>query len=178
MTRRTGSRALLTAIGLAAVLSASPARADRPTFTDDSFTFVDGFLSDFCGFPVQVHVSGKFIDKQDGDTFKTLFTDYTVAFTNLETGRTFSYKVSGQQSFDFSSGDGVFVDTFSFRGAFMRLVIPGQGAVLLDAGLVSDRFTFDTTTDPPTFTYEHTDRGQHDDSLLLTDEAICALLSD
>lgn len=84
---------------LLTIVCTGTARGDRPTFTDVDFTTTDAALSQECGFPVQVHFQGKLIDTQVGGTFLTRGAGFTVTFTNLTTGTSFLYQVSGLQRF-------------------------------------------------------------------------------
>jgi hypothetical protein len=152
------------------------ARADRPTFTDVDFTTTDPALSQECGFPVQVHLQGKLIDTQVGGTFLTRGAGYTVTFTNLTTGTSFLYQVSGLQTFSEEIDDNIHTFTFSFSGGVFRLITRDQGEKIINAGKVVDVTVVNFSTDPPTLvSFQHSEHGNFKE--FLTNEQICSLLS-
>jgi hypothetical protein len=166
-------------VSLAAVLVAlwtNPVNADRPTFTDVDFSATDPFLTDQCGFPVQVHIQGKLIDTQVGDRFMTRGAGYSVTFTNLSTGQSFLYQVSGLQQVSETIEGNIHTFTFSFSGGGFRLITPAQGEKVINAGKTVDITVVNFSTDPPTLvSFEHAEHGNFKE--FLTEELICSLLS-
>jgi len=72
-------------LALGIVSFASFAHAAKPHTDVIDETFIDDFLSDFCGFPVQVHVEATFIVSERGNAI-SVSGPYKVTWTNLETG--------------------------------------------------------------------------------------------
>jgi hypothetical protein len=123
-------------------LSAGPAAANmqEKTFNHVDFRYVD---SEVCPFDVRVHLDGfyKSVDFYDnsGFLYKTINTvggggPFTV--TNTAHGTTLT-----QQSEAFSevityNRDGS-ARTYTRRGAYAKITVPGGGIVLLDAGTAS-----------------------------------------
>jgi hypothetical protein len=155
----------------------SNAKADRPTFTDLDFSFTDPVLSAQCGFPVQVRIQGKLIESQVGDTLMTRGAGYSVTFTNLSTGQSFLYQVSGLQELSLTVEGNIATETFSFSGAPVRLISPTLGVKVVTAGRIIDTAVVNISTNPPTLiSFEHTEHGNFSNAL--TDETICSLLSE
>jgi hypothetical protein len=154
------------------------AKADRPVFNDIDVSFTDSGLSQECGFPVQVHFQGKTIDTFEDGTQITRGAGFTVTFTNLSTGQSFLYQVSGLQELSVSVEGNIATETFSFSGAPFRLISPTLGVKVVQAGRIIDTAVVDLSTNPPTLiSFEHTERGNVSD-FALTNDVICALLSE
>jgi hypothetical protein len=168
---------LTAAVTLMFAFGPSNAKADKPTFTDIDDSFTDTDLSAQCGFSVQVHFQGKLIDSQVGNTFMTRGAGYSVTFTNLSTGQSFLYQVSGLQEFSQTIEGNIATERFSFSGAPFRLISPTLGVKVVSAGRIIDTAVLNTTTEPWTMiSLEHTEHGNISD-FSLTDETICLLLS-
>jgi hypothetical protein len=163
------ARPLLLLIGLLAFAPVASVVADQPQRIPIDDTFIDPFLSGVCGFPVQVHIQGTLIVGTKGDLLTTRGADYSVTFTNLDTGKSIVVRTSGLQLDELNLGEGVF--NFTFSGA-SRLVIPGT-AVFIDAGRTEQTITFDPVTGE-IISFSFTQHGRHD---TLTFEMICMLLS-
>ena len=169
---------LTAAVTLLFAFEPSNAKADRPVFTDVDFSSIDAFLSEQCGFSVQVHFQGKLIDSQVGNRFMTRGAGYSVTFTNLSTGQSFLYQVSGLQQFSRTVEGNIATETFSFSGAPFRLISPTLGVKVVSAGRIIDTAVLNISTNPPTLiSFEHTEHGNFSD-FALTNEVICSLLSE
>jgi hypothetical protein len=167
---RTKVRLLPLVVGLLVVVPATPSLADRPQIVEFDDTFLDPFASAACGFPVQVRVQGRLIMRDQGGSATISAAQYFNTFTNLETGRQVVLQFSGQQADLFDADDGRIVSTSI--GA-SRIVIPGMGAVSINAGQLGETIVFD----PETFeiiSYEITQKGRFDGPI---DELLCMLLS-
>jgi hypothetical protein len=162
---------VLASVGVARLAPA--VRADQPIFEEIDFSYVDPFLSEECGFPVGVTVQGTLIITSNGNTTGTRGAGYTVTFTNLDSGKSFYYKVAGLQSVSDSIAGDIETLVFSFSGNAIHVVVPGQGDLVHQAGRVVDTFTINFDTGEVSFseTVNGTQKGA------LTDELICELLS-
>src|SRR4051794_31120171 len=95
-------------------LSSSQARAQQPTINDLDITFIDPFLSEHCGFPVQVHIDGKIIEFAGGE--KVIPVRNLATFTNLSTGKSFFVRVTGPVQFTQTTEGNIRTTVFSFQG--------------------------------------------------------------
>jgi hypothetical protein len=176
VTMRTESRQLLLLAGLLAAVPAVPAVADRPItiIQEADDTFIDPFFTDYCGAPVEVHLEAKWIFSFSGNTMTVRLADVVQTYTNLDTGASIVFKSSGVQTQESILDADAGLVYVSFRGAVgTRIVVPRQGAVFIDAGLLEQSIIFAY----PSFeiiSFESTPRGRHD---ALTPEMICMLLA-
>ena len=161
-------------LALGIVSFASFAHAAKPHTDVIDETSIDDFLSDFCGFPVQVHVEATFIVSERGNAI-SVSGPYKVTWTNLETGEsaTGNSPVHIQQVATF--GDEFIVLDVVNSGPFL-VKGPHGGAAWIVAGHFHHRIVFDART----FEFiseEHISGVGHteDDSLL---DVLCELLSD
>jgi hypothetical protein len=132
-------------IGAVTLGSTVPAAADPPETTSLQRTVTLTF-TDVCDFSFQVQwdVNGRitrFLD-QDGDLTKRVVTlvETNAVFTNLDTGKTVEERVLG--AFRQMTPDDPPFSEVTVAGLFFHLTLPGEGAVVLDAG----RFTRDLVT--------------------------------
>lgn len=126
---------------LLTILAVQPAFAAPPTIIDVKEKFEDVGLTQACGFPVEVSVTGQLIVRSRDGTEDTTGANYQVTFTNVESGKSFTLRTSGLQrisSTDTSS-------TFSFFGGD-KIVVPGMGAVFINVGKFVQTVTFDPQT--------------------------------
>ena len=133
--------ARLLVAGLLSILAVLPAVAAPPEIIDINDVFVDDFLSEACGFPVQVNVTGQLITRARDGTQDTTAANYQTTFTNLESGMSFTARTSGLERI--SSTDTTV--TYSFSGG-SKAVIPGRGAVYINVGRFVETVTFDPKT--------------------------------
>jgi hypothetical protein len=159
--------ARLLVVSLLTFLAVLPAVAARPMIVDVNEVIVDEFLTEACGFPVEISTTGTLIVRSRDGTVATTGANFQRTFTNLESGTSFTLRASGLDQF--SSTDTGF--TFSFSGG-ARIVIPGQGAVFIDAGRTVGAVTFDPDTGE-VIDNEIVRRGRADNFSV---EQICALL--
>jgi hypothetical protein len=160
---------LLALVPALIAVTASPAGAAPPTVTevavDRTFNFAAG---DACAFPLTVHNQGTrrtttFYDAS-GNVTKTMIVlpTFTQTFTNATTGKSLWTPLAGPAIFEVNP-DGTL--TTRIPGNDGRIVVPGEGFVYGDVGLI----VF-TATDLLKLTghYENPD---------LSLEAICASLA-
>jgi hypothetical protein len=121
-------------------LTAAPAGATAPAVTevtvDRTFTFASG---DACSFPLTVHNQGirrttTYLD-EDGNVTRTtiVLIHFTQSYTNQDTGAMLSTPLAGPAIIE-PNGDGTV--TTSVPGNDGRLVVPGEGFVYGDLGLI------------------------------------------
>jgi hypothetical protein len=169
------ARPLALILGLMAAATATPAAADGPQFIAIDGTFLDPFLSQQCGAPVEAHVQGTIIVKARGAaTTSTTSVNYSVTFTNLDTGRAVALKTSGPstQSYGLDPVTGGVRLVATVTGV-TRLAVPGLGAVYVDAGRSEHTLILDPETSE-VLSVEARRNGRPDE---LTIEALCLLLS-
>ena len=159
--------ARLLVASLLTMLAVLPAGAAPPTIIDVNNVFEDEFLTQACGFPVEVSVTGKLIIRSRDGRQDTTGANFQVTFTNLESGQSVTIRTSGLQRI--SSTDTTF--TFSFFGGD-KLVVPGEGAVFINVGKFVETVTFDPETGE-LISIETVRRGRADE---LSPERICTLL--
>jgi hypothetical protein len=100
---------MVAVVGLLAALLASAASADQPTI--QQFPYEDHFVTESCGFPVQVDGVGKVVDISYTDA-QGNFHDFQAGptvkstLTNLVTGKTIVVNNSGPADFTFAA-DGI-----------------------------------------------------------------------
>ena len=171
------TRRLSSLVTLMFALGPASVKAARPVFTDLDLSVVDATLSQQCGFAVQVHFQGKVIDTFIGDTQMTRGAGFTVTYTNLSTGQSFLYQVSGLQEHSLTVDGNIATETFSFSGAPFRLISPNFGVKVVTAGRTMDTAVLNISTDPPALiSFEHTEHGNFSDAL--TEKGICSSLSE
>ena len=132
--------ALCTTIAALAAATAGPAGATAPTVTevnvDRSFSFPAGAA---CSFPLTVHNEGirrttTYFDASGNVTRTTIvLIHFTQSYRNDATGATLSTPLAGPAVIT-PNGDGT-VTTF-IPGNDGRLVVPGQGFIYADLGLI------------------------------------------
>ena len=121
-------------------MTASTAGANAPAVTqvsiDRTFNFAGG---DTCAFPLTVHNTGirrttTFFDSA-GNVTRTMIVliDFTQSYTNATTGKTLSTPLAGPAIIE-PNGDGTVTTTIP--GNDGRIVVPGQGFVYGDVGLI------------------------------------------
>ena len=116
-------------VALAAALPATSTRAAGPEFIEIDDRYVDPFLSEFCGFPVEIHLQGKLIIKPVGAAVTTRGSGYRATYTNLDTGATVTQHVSGVVfESDVFEGN-LYTYEFSFSGG-TKFVSARNGAVV------------------------------------------------
>jgi hypothetical protein len=134
---------LATLVGITLVLaglSVAPAAATPPTVTevavDRTFHLAAG---DACSFPLTIHNEGirrttTFFDA-DGNVTKTIVVliNYTQSYTNEDTGAFLSTPLAGPGIIE-PNGDGTV--TTRVPGNDGRLVVPGEGFIYGDLGLI------------------------------------------
>jgi len=157
---RTKARSLLLLVGLLAVVLVRPVAADPPEHIDVDETFLDESLTAFCGFPVEQHVQGQLGIQQRGDTVATTGANFRRTFTNLDTGQSVELYISGLQEETFDPVKGLF--RLSFSGRMAQIVVPGEGAVFVDAGRFVQTVLFDPETGE-VISVEIIDRGRNED---------------
>ena len=106
----------------------------------------DTFVTNFCGFPMQVRSTGTgivhlFLD-ENGDVQRVIITapQTRMTFTNLDTGKNV-WTPSVNMVLSEANEDGTV--TQSLRGLFWHLVVPGEGLITADVGRLDYRLTFD-----------------------------------
>ena len=130
----------LAAATLAAAATAATAGAVNPSVNevniDRTFHFAAGAI---CSFPVTIHNVGRsrtttYFD-QDGNVTRTAIhlNSYTQSVTNDLTGETLSTPLAGPVIIE-PNGDGTV--TTKIAGNDGRIVVPGQGFVYADVGLI------------------------------------------
>jgi hypothetical protein len=156
-----------TCLTVLALLPTTPAFAAPPLIIHVNDVFEDPFLSDQCGFPVEVSTTGQLIIRSRDSMEDTTGANYKVTLTNLESGKSITIRTSGLQRISFTDTS----ITFSFSGGD-KLVVPGQGAVFINVGRFVQTITFDPETGEVTV---DTVNVGHPDELSI--EQICALLA-
>jgi hypothetical protein len=155
------------------ILSTGSAKAQQPTISDVDRTFIDPFLSEHCGFTVQVHIDGKVVQFADGTEIPVRD---LITFTNLSTGKSISIRVTGPAQFTQTTEGNIRTTVISFQGNDGQIVVPGQGVVAIQAGRVVYVLIEDISTEPPTVISEDIiAHGNFRDGI--TDDLICSLLS-
>jgi hypothetical protein len=130
----------LTALLALAVTAAAPAGATPPTTTstvvDRTFTLAAG---DAGSFPLTVHNQGirrvtTFFDSA-GNVTRTMIVliNFTQSYTNEDNGKTLSTPLAGPAIIE-PNGDGTV--TTSIPGNDGRLIVPGEGFIYGDVGLI------------------------------------------
>lgn len=126
----------LTLVGVGGLPTSSPsawvtAAKATPSFDEFDETFIDPYLTEICGFPVEVRFQSRLIT-QVQETTATTVQSIVLTYTNLENGRSVDVRTSGQERLylDPESGE----SAYYFNGSNGRLIIPGQGAVAFQAG--------------------------------------------
>ena len=120
--------------------TAAPAGAAAPTVTqvsiDRTFNFPAGAA---CSFPLTIHNKGirrttTFVDSA-GNVTRTMIVliDFTQSYTNATTGKTLSTPLAGPAIIE-PNADGTVTTTVP--GNDGRIVVPGQGFVYGDVGLI------------------------------------------
>jgi hypothetical protein len=106
----------------------------------------DTFVTNFCGFPMQVRSTGTaivhlFLD-ENGDVQRAIITapQTRMTFTNLDTGKTV-WTPSVNMVLSEANEDGT--TTQSLRGLLWHLIVPGEGLITADVGRLDYRLTFD-----------------------------------
>ena len=130
----------LVAILLAAAVTAATANAATPVVTevnvDNTFHFAAGAL---CSFPLTLHNEGRrrtttYLDEAGNVTRTAIhLNSFTQSATNDLTGRTLSTPLAGPVIIE-PNGDGTV--TTRIPGNDGRIVVPGQGFVYADVGLI------------------------------------------
>ena len=124
---------------VAALAAALPASADRPDLFgveyDAAFTFTN------CGFPVEVALHGTFENRSFSNPLRNInYIREEGTATNPATGATalirHMYTEIGRPPSTPEEGWG----TFTVRGLTTRVLVPGGGVVLLDAGYLVWRY--------------------------------------
>jgi hypothetical protein len=138
------------------------ARADRPEFFDVDDTFEEPFISELCGFPVELNVRGTLAAHGNAENMR-----FTLTYTNLETGRSVEVRRVGRTHQEEDAETGTI--RFTLTGA-RRLVIPG-GGTLISAGRYEETISFD----PEEGEVVDVEFHGRDDSF---DELLCELLSE
>ncbi len=159
--------ARLLVASLLTMLAVLPAGAARPTIIDVNGVFEDAFLTEACGFPVEVSTTGKLIIRSRDGREDTTGANFQVTFTNLESDKSVTIRTSGLQRI--SSTDTT--STFSFFGGD-KLVVPGEGAVFINVGKFVETVTFDPETGEQ-ISIETVRKGRVDEFSI---ERICTLL--
>jgi hypothetical protein len=127
-------------VAVAAAATAATAGAVNPTVTetniDSTFHFAAGAA---CSFPLTIHNEGRrrittYFDQQ-GNVTKTVIhlNSFTQSYTNDLTGNTLSTPLAGPEIIE-QNGDGTV--TTRIPGNDGRIVVPGQGFVYGDVGLI------------------------------------------
>ena len=128
------------AVAIAAAVTAATAGAVPPTVTetniDSTFVFPAGSA---CSFPLTIHNEGRrrtttYFDQQ-GNVIRTTIhlNSFTQSYTNAATGQTLSTPLAGPVIIE-PNGDGTV--TTKIAGNDGRIVVPGQGFVYADVGLI------------------------------------------
>ena len=165
--------ALLAACALAPALSPAPARAAAPIIQEFDSRFVDPFLSDFCGFPVEVHFHGKLLIQDVNGRQAVKGADYFTTYTNLDNGQTVTERLSGLQLNSAQTAGGVVTLNFSFSGG-SKITSAGQQA-LVNVGRTTQTIVFDAATGE-ILSFDSGFVGRSSDPLTL--ELLCEWLSD
>lgn len=125
-------------IGLA-MLTSSPAAAIPPEHfppeqVDETFV-----IEDVCDFPIEIHVTGTvrhthYFD-QDGNEIRdiTVFPNFKITFTNLDTGESLSTPSPSVEFIDLNPDGSA---TVTIAGLGGRLTVPGVGIVAQDVGRI------------------------------------------
>jgi len=133
---------LLALVAVTAVAAAVAATAGAVTPTvaeanvDNTFVFGAGAV---CSFPVTIHNVGRrrtttYFDQQGNVTKTTIhLNSFTQSVTNTSTGKTLSTPLAGPVIIE-PNGDGTV--TTKIAGNDGRIVLPGQGFVYADVGLI------------------------------------------
>lgn len=159
--------ARLLVASLLTMLAVVPARAAPPMIIEVNDVFADPFLTDVCGFPVEVSTTGTLIVRSRDGRMDTTAANYQVTLTNLESGKAITVRTSGLQRISWT--DTSF--TFSFSGG-SKLVVPGQGAVFIDVGRFVETVIFNPETGE-VIAVETVRKGRAD---ALSIEQVCTLL--
>jgi hypothetical protein len=165
---------LFVAFALALAFTASPVLAAKPTITEVNETFQDEFLTEICGFPVTITITGLLVTRvrEGGNlaiTFATTGANFRITLTG-PTGNSIVQKIAGLDELTFTATS----ITFKFSGLGTFLVIPGTGVVQISAGRFSSTVIFDPVTGEivdETFSF----RGR--EVFNLSEERICELLA-
>lgn len=159
--------ARLLMVSLLTMLAVLPAGAAPPMIIDINDVFQDEVLTQACGFPVEISTTGQLIIRSRDGREDTTGANYQVTYTNVQSGTSFTIRTSGLQRF--SSTDTTFSLAF-FGGS--RLVVPGEGAVFIDAGKLVQTGTLNPETGE-VIVVETVRTGRADE---LSIERICTLL--
>lgn len=110
----------------------------------------DTFVTNFCGFPMQVRSTGTaivhlFLDA-NGDFQRVIITapQTRMTFANLDSGKTV-WTPSVNMVISEANEDGT--GTQSLRGLLWHLIVPGEGLITADIGRLDYRLTFDNHGD-------------------------------
>ena len=127
-------------VAIAAAAAAATVGAATPTVTeaniDRTFHFAAG---DACSFPLTIHNEGRrrittYTDQQGNITRTTIhLNSFTQSYTNDLTGKTLSTPLAGPEIIE-QNADGTV--TTRVPGNDGRIVVPGQGFVYGDVGLI------------------------------------------
>ena len=127
-------------VAIAAAATAATAGAVTPTVTetniDSTFVFPAGTA---CSFPLTIHNEGRrrittYLDQQGNVTRTTIhLNSFTQSYTNDATGETLSTPLAGPVIIE-PNGDGTV--TTKIAGNDGRIVVPGEGFVYADVGLI------------------------------------------
>lgn len=159
--------ARLLVASLLTMLAVVPAVAAPPTIIEVNDVFEDEFLTQACGFPVEVSITEQLIIRSRDGTEDTTGANYKVTLTNVESGKSITFRTSGLQRI--SSSDTTV--TFSFFGG-SKLVVLGEGAVFIDVGKFVETVTFNPETGE-VIEVETVRKGHVDE---ISTEEICTLL--
>ncbi len=125
---------ILTALALLTLTLPGPALAAKPEVIDVDDAFVDGFLTEACGFEVTHTVDGtiRVSESKDG----LFLARFSLKHTLIGPGGTLSFPDVGIDKLLTVEDDGVTrVETVMATGVLgLRIVIPGQGVVAANTG--------------------------------------------
>lgn len=137
-------RTLGTTIALMLFVGTNPAVAAGPTIVREDAD--DVFVTQFCGFPMEVRTTATgifhlFFD-EDGALERVLVTtaNSKLTFTNLVTGEAVWTPSVNMVEGHFND-DGT--ATTTLRGLFWHLIVPGEGLITADVGRLDLLETFD-----------------------------------
>jgi hypothetical protein len=145
---------VVAAIGLALVTSlpaaALPPEHFPPEQVDETFV-----LEGVCDFPVEIHVTGTvrhshYFD-QDGNEIRdiTVFPNFKITITNLETGESLTTPSPGVETVELNPDGSA---TITLTGLLGRLAVPGVGIVAQDVGRIVFFFS-DPADEEPDITF-------------------------
>ena len=100
----------------------------------------DTFVTNFCGFPMQVRSTGTAIVHLFLERVIITAPQTRLTFTNLDSGKTV-WTPSVNMVLSEANEDGT--GTQSLRGLLWHLIVPGEGLITADVGRLDYRLTFD-----------------------------------